>query len=372
MDRKNYNKKTISTFEIIAAYFVDVFYNHLYLNAKKSHTLRPSENGSLTDAYKIAIVAYQDGLTRNKNHYDSTVKGVLDTYKIHTRFSTMTMDAFINEFLQQFIPDEHYRILSDQEKYAFVNDIIMFVVTSLSSNILQPSMMKMVIDNHDDDGNIRIWLDHIVDLQIYKREDIYHKFLVREKKMKEPPKVGLEVLQKLQADREKIWVKLQKTVKENCVLKNELKKAKAMVEVLYTQISVMPDAETIETKNTEIQTLQSLLDEANTELKKSNAELKKLKMGLVAAPVSPVVKPIIKQEMPRNNAIDDLLSLVNDGETSLSASSDDTSGETGTYAETSVEGDNDNDDENDGETSGENENKVTVDNILFDGLDDDF
>ena len=58
MDRRNYNPTAISTFEIISCYFVDIFYNHLYLTAKDRFKIYSGKKrGSLTDEYRLAICA---------------------------------------------------------------------------------------------------------------------------------------------------------------------------------------------------------------------------------------------------------------------------------------------------------------------------
>ena len=56
LDRNNYSKKTLDTFEILAAYFIDIYYNHLYIEGNK---LKTEKNvSSITEGYKHALNAF--------------------------------------------------------------------------------------------------------------------------------------------------------------------------------------------------------------------------------------------------------------------------------------------------------------------------
>ena len=55
LDRSNYSSKTLETFEIISAYYVDIYYNYLYTEAKKMKI--SGSIASITEGYKHTLCA---------------------------------------------------------------------------------------------------------------------------------------------------------------------------------------------------------------------------------------------------------------------------------------------------------------------------
>ena len=128
MDKHHYSKTTLSVFEIIAAYFANIAYNHLYIEAKKIYGNSERDDRSLTDAYKTTLFAYQQGITTKPKFYEKTIMDILEHYRVYTRFSTASMEGFIDKVIQQFIPEEHFGTLGEQEKYFFLNKIVSSIV----------------------------------------------------------------------------------------------------------------------------------------------------------------------------------------------------------------------------------------------------
>ena len=61
LDRQNYSPKTMENFEIMSAYYIDIFYNHLYNEAKK---LKVSGSvSSITEGYKHTLNAFLKSLS---------------------------------------------------------------------------------------------------------------------------------------------------------------------------------------------------------------------------------------------------------------------------------------------------------------------
>ena len=84
--RENYSKRALSTFEIIASFIVDLYYNHFYLEAKRIRTEERVD--SITDGYKHAIKAYLNSF-QNPDSYRKTVVGIHKYYYTTTKFSTI-------------------------------------------------------------------------------------------------------------------------------------------------------------------------------------------------------------------------------------------------------------------------------------------
>lgn len=240
LNRQNYSDKTISIFEIIGSYFVDVFYNHLYLTAKKNHSMKATtEPRSLTDEYKMSLFIYFQGITKDKKYYEQTIKGIHDAYRTFTRFSTISMRDFIDEVLNQFIPAEHIQIMINDQKHFFLNKIIKSVVSKFIGRVTQIEMMRMIIDDHGNKENPRQFIDLIVDLMIIEREELFNE--LAKQHLAEHEQVSVEVLQKITHDRDALWVQVQELMKRKCELESELARAKSIVEILHAKNLALAD-----------------------------------------------------------------------------------------------------------------------------------
>lgn len=250
LNRQNYSNKTISVFEIVGAYFVDIFYNHLYLTSKKNHKLYPSDSRtrSLTDEYKLALDAYYTGITKDQKYYEKTIKGILESYRTFTKFSTISMSDFIDDLLQQYLPEEHFKVLNSNEKFFFLNKILTSVVEQFINKVSQIHMMKMIIDDHDNENNTRQWVDAIVDIQIIQREETFNMFIkLNRGKSHVDDRIDAEVVKKITEDRTKLWKQVQELLKEKCVMRADLSRAKKVSETLYAKVVTL-EAELLQLK----------------------------------------------------------------------------------------------------------------------------
>jgi len=166
------------------------------------------------------------------------VSGIHNCYQAYTRYNSISLVEFIDRVLQQYMPEEHFDILSEQEKTFFLHKIIIDVIADFCKQVLQIDMLKMVIDNHKFKENTRIWLDKIVDVQLMIREKIFCNFA----KQGSPAgtrqeQVDIGIVNKIREDRDKIWDELQHVLGEKCALAAELEKAKRMVEILYAELN---------------------------------------------------------------------------------------------------------------------------------------
>lgn len=239
LSRKNYTARTISIFEVIGSYFVDTFYNHLYTQSQKNHEINASngKNRSLTDEYKFTLETYLRGITKDHKYYEKAIKGVLEAYRTHTKYTTISMLDFINEILQHYLPEEHFSVLNTEQKFFFLNKIITQLVKAVITEITQIHYMRMVIDDHGNEQNVRMWMEIVVDMQIMIRETLFNEFIKQErggggsKDISET--VDVEVVRKIVEERNKLWEQVQTLLKQKCELEVELSRAKMIVEVLY-------------------------------------------------------------------------------------------------------------------------------------------
>ena len=96
-----YEQSTLSKFDIIGSYFVNLFYNEFY---SKANTLKI--NGSynnITDAYKSILGSYLDFI-KKPEYFKQIIKGIHAYCISTTKYTTMThkecIDFMVNEFIK--------------------------------------------------------------------------------------------------------------------------------------------------------------------------------------------------------------------------------------------------------------------------------
>lgn len=238
LNRNDYSKRTLSIFQIIAAYFTDIFYNDLYLKARDNHNINGNDQTTLTDEYRKIILRYEYGLCKsdNKNYYQSVIKELLEYYRVHTKYKTILMHEFVDSILKEFLPNEHFEILTSNEKYFFLNKIIVSIVRHFIEKIVTDNMLKIVIDNHWDDDNPEIFKEQLIDIQIIEREKLFSKFVKEElKKNGHNNTVDADFLDKMKKDRDILCKKIEELIKEKCEIQAKWEQSKKIVEELYKE-----------------------------------------------------------------------------------------------------------------------------------------
>ncbi len=227
MNRENYDPKVLSTFDIISSFFVDVFYNSLYLKARDR--VREGKHQSLTDAYKTNIINYLYGI-KQQQLYMQVVLSLHEYYQKVTVYSTIIFSDFENKLLCQFIPPEYYRDFTEKDKDANLCAIITHAVQEFGEIVLSSEYLRMIIDDHRNQLNITRLQDSIVEILIKKREEYYVQFA--KKINQRSDKVSSEVLKKLKDE-------LMKETRKRCTAEQKQEKAVGIIKQLVQKIAAM-------------------------------------------------------------------------------------------------------------------------------------
>lgn len=174
LDRSRYSKKTIDTFEIIAAYFIDVYYNHFYIEAK--HLRNNGQVSSITEGYKRGLLAYGRAID-DHNMYKRILKNLHEFFQ-ECGFSSITFSECIDHITKEFIPEDYYHLVSRNQKASILKMIICNSNSTFIEKIAQ-EYIKMIIDNHKEADNVRVMQDDFIELLIYEREKMYTLFITR-------------------------------------------------------------------------------------------------------------------------------------------------------------------------------------------------
>lgn len=192
MNRKNYDTDTLRILDIVGTYFIDVFYNEIYI--KSTEIFNKGKAKSCTDAYRMLVRGYVNGVSTRKDLYMATVKKIHEYY-INTQGMPCVFAEFEDDFLSKFIPREYYSILNSQEKDKILHEILIAGVTQLGNQLLQQNNLQKIIDNHRARSNIALFQENMVDIFLIQREIYYQKFT--KEIVNESAKVPLEIYNKL-------------------------------------------------------------------------------------------------------------------------------------------------------------------------------
>jgi hypothetical protein len=171
-DRTQYSPKTLETFEIMSAYYVDIFYNHLYTEAKKIKA-----NGSVpsvTEGYKHTLNAFLKSL-ENPKLYKKSIVG-LHHYFISVGFVSISFSNFIDKLTKEFIPIDYSVSLTSTKKMGVLRIVLSQSVKSFIRKIVNDYMSK-IIDFHTEVDNVRLLQDELIDCFIIQREGMFQRFI---------------------------------------------------------------------------------------------------------------------------------------------------------------------------------------------------
>lgn len=171
-DKNNYSSKTIETYEIMAAYFVDIFYNHLYNEATKLKI-----NGScssITEGYKHALNAFIKGLN-NAKLYKKYIVGI-HHYYITVGFASISFSKCVDRVTQEFIPIDYFNSLTSTQKMGVLRMILTSSLKQFITFIVTEYLTK-IIDFHKEKDNARILQDTLINCFILEREAMYQRFI---------------------------------------------------------------------------------------------------------------------------------------------------------------------------------------------------
>ncbi len=194
MNRKNYSRETLRVLDIIGTYFVDVFYNDIYI--KSTEYFANGKSQSCTDAYRMLIDTYVTVLSTQKTMYMTVVKKLHEYYS-NIQGAPCIFSDFEDDFLSKFIPKEYYAILNSQEKDKIFYDIIIKSVKHLGEQLLLKENLHRIIDAHKNRSNITLFQEYMVDIFLIQREEYYQKFT--KQIVNETTKIPLDVYNKLKA-----------------------------------------------------------------------------------------------------------------------------------------------------------------------------
>lgn len=166
---------TITRFDIVGSFFVNLFYNELY---KKANSLKlQSSDKSTTDIYKSLLIAYADFTTRDE-FFKQAVKGIHAYVISNTNLIDITHKECVEFVVKEFIPEKLYDSLRENQKNKLFHDIMISTIKQFISKLLS-NYIKLIVDNRNqsNSANSTILQNEFIDIICIEKDKIYAKFL---------------------------------------------------------------------------------------------------------------------------------------------------------------------------------------------------
>lgn len=257
-----YDKTTITKFDIIGSYFVNLFYNEFYKNAV---TIKLSNNTlSTTDAYKNTLVSYLEFI-KKPECFKQIVKGIHVYCTSTTKYTTMSHKECVEFMILEFIPQKLRESLREEQKNKLFHETIISCITIFIKKIIS-NHLNMIIDNHSQENNTVILQNVFLEIILLEKEKIYSKFL--------NPKANSEMIS-IDIFKSKITDILNDKKKLKDENANLLKKLSMVKTVGDKSASIITE---LQTKNktlySEVKILKSTIDGLNKVINKLKSQQK--------------------------------------------------------------------------------------------------
>ncbi len=198
-DRSSYSSTTVSVFQVVGAYFVDIYYNHLYTEAVKFKT--DGKASSVTEGYRHATFAFLSALDNKAKgykpeNYNKLLQGINEYFIFWTNFSSLTISECIDKIVREFVPADYFASLNKEQKRNILRQMLIDSIREFTKIVIG-EFLGAIIDNHGETANVEALKEKMVDVFILQRETLFHKFIDCRAGGKPDEKVDKRFLDKL-------------------------------------------------------------------------------------------------------------------------------------------------------------------------------
>jgi hypothetical protein len=194
-DKRNYSQKTIETYEIMSAYYVDIFYNHLYTEAKK---MKAAGNVvSVTEGYKHALNAFLKSLN-NPKLYKKSIVG-MHHYFMNIGFASISFSKCIDRITTEFIPTDYFQSLTTTKKMGVIRMVLNQSIKNFIRKVVDEHIGK-IIDFHNEVDNVRILQDDLIHCFMVEREGMFQRFISNKTQTNKDETVNRVLAEKMQIE----------------------------------------------------------------------------------------------------------------------------------------------------------------------------
>lgn len=214
MDPTEYSSLTSDIYEILATFYVDIFYNKAYGSAVNLKNDPNIKINSITDGYRHTLLNLSKNMnpalrTFNKKHYETFVKDLCHWFDGWDNLPLINTDERIIRIISEFIPQNYIKSLAREQMYKLLNKILTTVFIDFIE-IIADKYIKLIIDYHTNEENIQLLKEEVLGLLHLQRQNWFSEFL------KKNTKRSADMVDK------SIAIKLQSQLKETMAKNKQL------------------------------------------------------------------------------------------------------------------------------------------------------
>lgn len=178
-DKSQYDARTISTYNVIGAYIVDMFYNYFYAEAMKLKAM--GKTTSVTEGYKETIGRFLSVIdnrltTYRAEHFTRLLTQLNAYFSEYTSFETFDLSDFIDRVTEVMVPPKTHKQMNKEQKRTILRNALVTAYNNFTVVVMEEYLVH-IIDNHNDSTNIEALKDRILDIFLFERETMYQKFI---------------------------------------------------------------------------------------------------------------------------------------------------------------------------------------------------
>ena len=229
------------TFEILSAFFANLFYNDLYQKAIISHNAETkSQYKSVTDTYKSILVLYFNYVNREgAKWFNNFIAHIKIEYDKYTKYVFISNSDCIDNICKAFIPIDFLETVPVTQRHNIVYNCVKNVVSCMISDIVKQHL-RLIIDERKNKSNVEYIKDKFFDSFQTEREKMFDKFLDSHVKESRTT-VSLETAKRLKQSIGELTAENNSLKHKISLLSNKFGNNERLVEELKSKIEALSE-----------------------------------------------------------------------------------------------------------------------------------
>lgn len=219
-------------FEIISTFFVDIFFNQIYITAERA--FKNGDYPDITSAYQNTVSAFSIDITSKKStdNYKKLMNNLHNYFQKYARFTYVRgYGDFVDGVVRMMVPEEYFRNMKEKERDEVISVVICTVIKFYAKSVTKTDTLRKIIDMRQDraaqSNTIYMLQDSGVTIIFQLRDSLYNRFIGAS--VNAPNSENPELVAKLKGA-------IRKLAKEKAEFKSELDARDSYIEQLENQM----------------------------------------------------------------------------------------------------------------------------------------